>query len=140
MRLPHKSTGLQPHEVLFGFPMPMPFDWESRMQELDGCAPNRPLFPEEKTLSEAATAAFLCQRTQIPIPKLFKYGMDTDIGPFLVIQDLGSRRDICDILAAPNTKVRCCGVCSKPGHNARTCQEAVEASDSAASDVIIVGS
>ena len=38
------------------------------------------------------------------------------------------------------TKVRCCGVCGKPGHNARTCQEVVEASDSAASDVIIVGS
>jgi len=38
------------------------------------------------------------------------------------------------------TRVRCCGVCGKPGHNARTCQEAVEASDSAASDVIIVGS
>ena len=38
------------------------------------------------------------------------------------------------------TKVRCCGVCGKPGHNARTCQEAAEASDSAASDVIIVGS
>jgi len=28
--LPHDSTGLEPHEVLFGFPMPMPFDWESR--------------------------------------------------------------------------------------------------------------
>jgi hypothetical protein len=38
------------------------------------------------------------------------------------------------------TRVRCCGVCGKPGHNARTCQEDVEASDSAASDVIIVGS
>ena len=38
------------------------------------------------------------------------------------------------------TKARCCGVCGKPGHNARTCQEVVEASDSAASDVIIVGS
>ena len=38
------------------------------------------------------------------------------------------------------TKVRCCGVCGKPGHNARTCREAAEASDSAASDVIIVGS
>ena len=38
------------------------------------------------------------------------------------------------------TRVRCCGVCGKPGYNARTCQEAVEASDSAASDVIIVGS
>ena len=37
------------------------------------------------------------------------------------------------------TRVRCCGVCGKPGHNARTCQEAVEASDSAVSDVIVVG-
>jgi hypothetical protein len=38
------------------------------------------------------------------------------------------------------TKIRCCGVCGKPGHNARTCQEAVESSDSAASDVIVVDS
>ena len=38
------------------------------------------------------------------------------------------------------TKVRCCGGCGKPGHNARTCQEAVGASDSAVSDVIVVGS
>jgi hypothetical protein len=38
------------------------------------------------------------------------------------------------------TRVRCCGVCGKPGHNARTCQETAESSDSAVSDVIIVGS
>ena len=38
------------------------------------------------------------------------------------------------------TKVRCYSVCGKPGHNARTCQEAGESSDSAASNVIIVGS
>jgi hypothetical protein len=37
-------------------------------------------------------------------------------------------------------KVRCCGVCGKPGHNARTCQKAVDASDLAVSNVIIVGS
>jgi hypothetical protein len=41
---------------------------------------------------------------------------------------------------AARTKVRCCGVCGKPGHNARTCQEAVEASDTAISDVIVVSS
>ncbi len=63
--------------------------------------PNRPLFPEEKTLSEAATVTFLSQRTQIPMPKLFNYGVDAEIGPFLVMQDLGSRRDLCDVLAAP---------------------------------------
>ena len=36
------------------------------------------------------------------------------------------------------TKVRCCGVCGKPGHNARTYQEVAESSDSAVSDVIVV--
>jgi hypothetical protein len=40
----------------------------------------------------------------------------------------------------PRTRVRRCGVCGKPGHNARTCQEAVEASDSAVSNVIVVSS
>jgi hypothetical protein len=38
------------------------------------------------------------------------------------------------------TRVRCCSVCGKPGHNARTCQEVAEASNSAISDIIIVGS
>ena len=42
-------------------------------------------------------------------------------------------------IGGPRTRVRCCGICGKPGHNARTCQEAVEGSDSAVSDVIIVG-
>jgi hypothetical protein len=37
-------------------------------------------------------------------------------------------------------KIRICGVCGKLGHNARTCQEAAESSDSVVSDVIIVGS
>ena len=38
------------------------------------------------------------------------------------------------------TKVRRCSKCGKPGHNARTCQEAAELSDAAVSDVIIVSS
>jgi hypothetical protein len=36
------------------------------------------------------------------------------------------------------TKVRCCNVCGKPGHNARTCQEAGESSDSSVSDVTLI--
>ena len=36
------------------------------------------------------------------------------------------------------TKIRCCGVCGKPGHNARTCKEAVESSDSSVSNSVIV--
>ena len=35
-------------------------------------------------------------------------------------------------------KARCCGICSKPGHNARTCQEGVESSNLPTSDVIII--
>jgi hypothetical protein len=38
------------------------------------------------------------------------------------------------------TKVRCCGVCGRTGHNARTCQGAAELSDSAVFDSIVVGS
>ena len=33
--LPHDSTGLSPHEVMFGFPIPLPFDWESRSKLTD---------------------------------------------------------------------------------------------------------
>ena len=36
------------------------------------------------------------------------------------------------------TNVRCCSRCRKPGHNARTCQEGAEATDTAVSDVIVV--
>ena len=36
------------------------------------------------------------------------------------------------------TKIRCCSVCGKPGHNTRTCKEAAESSDSSVSDSVIV--
>ena len=36
------------------------------------------------------------------------------------------------------TKIRCCSLCGKPGHNARTCQEAGESSDSSISGSVIV--
>ena len=36
------------------------------------------------------------------------------------------------------TRVRCCGVCGKPGHNARTCQEAAGSSDASISEEIVV--
>ncbi len=62
--------------------------------------PNQAVFPEEKTLAEAATVAYISQRTQLPIPKLFNYGVDPDIGPFMIIQDLGFRGTLNPILAA----------------------------------------
>jgi len=36
------------------------------------------------------------------------------------------------------TKIRCCGVCGKPGHNVRTCKEAAESSNSSVSDSVII--
>ena len=36
------------------------------------------------------------------------------------------------------TKALCCGTCGKPGHNSRTCQEVIEASDSSVLSVIKV--
>jgi len=36
------------------------------------------------------------------------------------------------------TKIRCCGVYGKPGHNVRTCKEAAESSDSSVSDSVII--
>jgi len=38
------------------------------------------------------------------------------------------------------TKVRCYSICGKPGYNARIYQEAIEESDLAVSNVIIIGS
>jgi len=35
-------------------------------------------------------------------------------------------------------KIQCCGVCGKPGHNARTCKEVAELSDSSVSNSVIV--
>ena len=37
-------------------------------------------------------------------------------------------------------KIQCCGVCSKPGYNARTCKEAAESSDLSVSGSVIVTS
>ncbi|KAG9228077.1 phosphotransferase [Amylocarpus encephaloides] len=63
--------------------------------------PNQAVFPEEKTLAEAATIACIIQRTQLPVPEVFYHGLDPEIGPFMIIQDLGSRRGMGQALEAP---------------------------------------
>lgn len=63
--------------------------------------PNQAVFPEEKTLAEAAIAAYISQHTQLPVPKVFKHGIDSDVGPFMIIQELGSRRGMGQALEAP---------------------------------------
>lgn len=63
--------------------------------------PNQALFPEEKTLAEAATAAFISQCTQLPVAKILHHGIDSEIGPFMIIQDLKTRRNMTRALEAP---------------------------------------
>ncbi|TVY44659.1 hypothetical protein LOCC1_G007046 [Lachnellula occidentalis] len=63
--------------------------------------PNQAVFPEEKTLAEAATAAYISQHTHLPVPKVFYSGVDSDIGPYMIIQDLGSRRGMGQALETP---------------------------------------
>jgi len=46
--------------------------------------PNQAVFPEEKTLAEAATTACIAQRTQLPVSKVFHHGVDPEMGPFIV--------------------------------------------------------
>ncbi|KAF5017838.1 hypothetical protein F66182_10209 [Fusarium sp. NRRL 66182] len=59
-------------------------------------------FPEEKTLYEAATMAYLAKNTTIPVPTLFHYTSFSDIGPVMVLQHVQHTRDMSDALAIPN--------------------------------------
>ncbi|KAK2018413.1 phosphotransferase [Colletotrichum eremochloae] len=43
-------------------------------------------FPGEKTIHEAATAAFIAKQTQLPIPRQLFYGQDSTVGPFVVME------------------------------------------------------
>ncbi|KAF4446300.1 phosphotransferase [Fusarium austroafricanum] len=63
--------------------------------------PNQTISPLEKTLAEAATVTYISQHTQLPVPKVFDHGVDSDIGPFMVIEDLESRRGMGQALEAP---------------------------------------
>jgi hypothetical protein len=63
--------------------------------------PNQAVFPQEKTLAEAAITAYISQHTHLPVPKVFYSGIDSDVGPFMIIQDLGSRRGMGQALETP---------------------------------------
>ncbi|KAH0599418.1 hypothetical protein MHUMG1_02205 [Metarhizium humberi] len=43
--------------------------------------PNLVQFPDEKTAQEGATATFLAQNTNLPVPKVHYYGCDSPVGP-----------------------------------------------------------
>jgi hypothetical protein len=63
--------------------------------------PNQALFSEEKTLAEVATAECIRKHSKLLVPKVFYHGIDSELGPFMIMEDLGSRRGMGQALEAP---------------------------------------
>ncbi|KAK4034488.1 phosphotransferase [Parachaetomium inaequale] len=59
-------------------------------------------FPGVKTLQEAATAKYIAENTQIPIPRHFFYGRDPTLGPFIILQHVENRGSMSARLTAPS--------------------------------------
>ncbi|TVY90417.1 hypothetical protein LAWI1_G007253 [Lachnellula willkommii] len=59
-------------------------------------------FPIEKTLQEGATARYIEQHTQIPVPKVFYYGGKSDLGPFMILQHVENRGLMINRMKVPN--------------------------------------
>ncbi|CAG2007555.1 unnamed protein product [Fusarium graminearum] len=89
--------------VIGGFNVLYPIKIEGRSENVLVRMPclNQAVFPVEKTLAEAATVAYVDQRTHLRAPRVFHHGVDSDIGPFMIIEDLGSRRGMGQALEAP---------------------------------------
>lgn len=103
-RLLGKPAMLATPLIIGGFNVLYPFrvDGYSHQLLIRLPCPNQALFPEEKTTSEAATARYIKQHTQVPVPEVFFYGVDAEVGAFMVIQDLGTRRGIVQALERPH--------------------------------------
>ncbi|KAF5601752.1 phosphotransferase [Fusarium pseudocircinatum] len=63
--------------------------------------PDQAMLPEEKIMVAVAIAACMNQQTQLPVPKAFHHGVD-EIGPYMIIEDLGTRRGMSHALEAPS--------------------------------------
>ncbi|CAG1978239.1 unnamed protein product [Fusarium graminearum] len=89
--------------VIGGFNVLYPIKIEGRSGNVLVRMPclNQAVFPVEKTLAEAATVAYVDQRTHLRAPRVFHHGVDSYIGPFMIIEDLGSRRGMGQALEAP---------------------------------------
>jgi aminoglycoside phosphotransferase (APT) family kinase protein len=59
-------------------------------------------FPIEKTLQEGATARYVEQHTQIPVPKIFYYGEKSDLGPFMILQHVENHGLMVNRIKMPN--------------------------------------
>jgi hypothetical protein len=56
--------------------------------------PNLIQFPDEKTMQEFATAKYIAENTQLPIPRHFFHGQDPELGPFVIMQRVESSRSL----------------------------------------------
>ncbi|KAF0330515.1 phosphotransferase [Colletotrichum asianum] len=63
--------------------------------------PGQTIFPEEKTLAEIATAGFVASHTDITVPTILHHGTATGIGPYMIIEDLGTRKTLSQAMQAP---------------------------------------
>ncbi|TVY51844.1 hypothetical protein LCER1_G007750 [Lachnellula cervina] len=59
-------------------------------------------FPVEKTVQEGATARYIEQYTQIPVPKVFYYGGKSDLGPFMILQHVENCGLMVNRMKVPN--------------------------------------
>ncbi|KAL3427043.1 phosphotransferase [Phlyctema vagabunda] len=59
-------------------------------------------FPYEKIVGEAAMARYLARATRVPVPRIFCHGHHPHIGPFILLQQIESSRDLSDALTTPD--------------------------------------
>ncbi|KAM7198513.1 phosphotransferase-3 [Rhypophila sp. PSN 637] len=98
------SVSLIPPIIIGGFNVLYPIRIQDRPDEkilFRLSCPNQAIFPQEKTEAEAATARYLAEFSTLPVPKIFHQGTEPDLGPYMVIHDLGTRRCMSDALEAP---------------------------------------
>ncbi|KAM0438677.1 hypothetical protein ACHAPT_001433 [Fusarium lateritium] len=102
-RILGKPATLVPPLIIGGFNVlyPMRVEGQSTNLLVRLPCPNQTISPAEKTLAEAATATFIHQNTQLPVPIPLHRGVDPEIGPFMIIQDLGTRRGMGQALETP---------------------------------------
>ncbi|KAH6628112.1 hypothetical protein F5144DRAFT_654088 [Chaetomium tenue] len=60
------------------------------------------MFPVEKTIQEAATAKYIAENTQIPIPRHFSSGNDPTLGPFVTLERVETCGSMSARLTTPN--------------------------------------
>ncbi|KAJ9133890.1 Protein kinase-like domain [Pleurostoma richardsiae] len=60
------------------------------------------LFPDEKTIQEAATAEYVRDHTQVPIPRHFFSGKDGILGSFIILQYVEGCRSMSARLTTPD--------------------------------------